>query len=196
MNNSAVTWNNTWHLIKSDQKRFGKNIGVRGLYRLISSTSFAVTFWYRVGHYLLLRGGVKKLLFLPLVRFIHFRNSLKTGIQLDLKTEVGESLLFGHFSDIVINSHTIIGNNVTIANGVTIGWNPSKSNLSPIIGDNCVILAGSKIIGPVVVGKNSVIGVNSVVTKSLPEGSVFAGGKILNNQGLEYVKHYSRLHFE
>lgn len=186
---------NTWNLILSDQKRFGKRIGVVGLYRIFTSTSFRITFWYRIGHYLIETGGWRKRIFLPIVRFIHHRNSLKTGIQLDLKTKVGEALLFAHFSDIVVNSHTIIGNNVTIANGVTIGWNPAKSPQSPVIGDNCVISAGSKVIGPVTLGNNCMIGVNSVVTKSLPDGSVFAGGKVLSLNSVEYVKDFSVLHY-
>lgn len=116
-----------------------------------------------------------------------------TGIQLPLGTIVGGGLKFYHHSNIVINARCIIGTNVSIYNGVTLGINisPRKKDTSPpIIGNNVVIFTGAKIIGDISVGDHCVIGANSVVIKNVPTGSVAVGipAKIVSDKGEEYAE--------
>ena len=77
---------------------------------------------------------------------------------------------------IVIGETTIIGNNVSIYQGVTLGGTKSiKKKRHPSISDNVVIGAGAKVLGPILIGKNSKIGANSVVTKNVPKNTTVIG---------------------
>lgn len=81
---------------------------------------------------------------------------------------------------IFISGGSIIGNNVTIFQGVTIGSNTlidSNGMGSPIIGDNCYIGAGAKIIGNIRIGKNCRIGANAVVVQDCPDNSLVVNPK-------------------
>ena len=91
------------------------------------------------------------------------------------KTVIGKNCILAHGgSGIVIHEKSIIGNNVLICQQVTIGG--SGIGLSkPIIEDDVYIGAGAKILGPVIIGNNCVIGANAVVKKSIPPRCVAAG---------------------
>lgn len=117
-----------------------------------------------------------------------------TGIQLPVNTTIGKGLRFAHFSCIIINENSILGDNVTIFQGVTIGSMRGKG--CPEIGNNVVIAAGAKIIGKVTVGSNVFIGANAVVVKDVPDGAVVAGNpaKILNMNGEKYVSLYNTVY--
>ena len=84
---------------------------------------------------------------------------------------------------VVIGETSEIGDNVTIYHNVTLGGiSPSinsndQRNLKrhPTLQDNVVVGSGAQILGPVIVGKNSLIGANAVVTKDVPEKSIMVG---------------------
>ena len=94
-------------------------------------------------------------------------------------------ILFPHFSCIVINSGTVIGKNVTIFQGVTIG--SKRGGGVPQIGNNVVLFAGCKVIGRVSLDDNVKVGANSVVTKDVQAGCVVAGipAKVISDKGQE-----------
>lgn len=114
---------------------------------------------------------------------------VKCGIQLPYSTEIGDGLCFKHYGGIVIAPQSRIGKNAIILHGVTIG----KSHMGnrkgwPTIGDNCIIFAGAKIIGNIVVGDNCVIGTNAVVLNDVPNNAIVAGvpAKIIGYNKGEY----------
>jgi serine O-acetyltransferase len=75
---------------------------------------------------------------------------------------------------IFISNDAILGNNITILQQVTIGSNSisdSKKSGSPLIGDNCFIGAGAKIIGKVCIGKNVKVGANAVIVEDVPDNA-------------------------
>jgi len=77
---------------------------------------------------------------------------------------------------VVIGETTIIGDDVTLYQGVTLGgtsWNKGKRH--PTLGNGVVVGAGAKILGPFEVGAGAKIGSNSVVTKAVPEGATVVG---------------------
>lgn len=92
---------------------------------------------------------------------------------MSLKTRVGRGLLFMHFGGIVVSKDAVIGNNVTIYQGVTIG--KSGDDRAPVIGDGCTIFAGAKVIGHITLGKNVTVGANAVVLQDCPDNAVVAG---------------------
>lgn len=114
-------------------------------------------------------------------------NLIKVIYCLDIPIDVtiGDNLVLPHNSvSTVIHPKTTIGNNCTIYQGVTIGrgnvWNkkPSRDFGGFIIEDSVILCAGAKIIsshGTLVVGRNSIVGSNAVLTKSCPPNSVCIG---------------------
>lgn len=100
----------------------------------------------------------------------------KCGIELPACTHVGVGLRLPHRGGIVIHPNVILGNNCEIAQCVTIGNNLTKSRYDVAqIGDNVIICAGTKIIGPVKIGSDVCVGANSVVNKDLPSHCICAG---------------------
>ena len=77
---------------------------------------------------------------------------------------------------IVIGETSIIGENVTIYHGVTLGGvSLDKGKRHPTIGNNVIIGAGAKVLGNITIGDNSKIGANSVILKDIPKDSVAVG---------------------
>lgn len=105
----------------------------------------------------------------------------ETNSYLPFETQIAGPIYFVHgIYGIFISGGAVIGKNCTIFQQVTIGSNmliDSKGFGSPVIGDNCLIGAGAKIIGNVTIGNNCRIGANAVVTTDLPDNSVCVAGK-------------------
>jgi serine O-acetyltransferase len=100
----------------------------------------------------------------------------KTGIDIHPGAQIGEYFFIDHGTGIVIGETTIIGNNVKIYQGVTIGAlngsNP-ETKRHPTIEDNVIIYSGSSIVGgETVIGHDSIIGGNVWLTYSVPPSSV------------------------
>ncbi|MCD7812308.1 MAG: serine acetyltransferase [Ruminococcus sp.] len=101
---------------------------------------------------------------------------LRFGIEISYKSEIGAGFHIAHGNGIVIHPNAKIGKNCSILQQVTIGNNLNKSrNDVAKLGDTVFIGAGAKIIGPVNIGNNVIIGANSVVTKDIPSNSTVAG---------------------
>jgi len=106
-----------------------------------------------------------------------------TGIEIHPKAKIGENLFIDHGMGVVIGETSEIGNNVTIYHMVTLGGiSPSinsndqrDSKRHPTLMDNVVVGSGAQVLGPVVIGENSKIGANAVVTKDVPENAVMVG---------------------
>jgi serine O-acetyltransferase len=91
------------------------------------------------------------------------------------RTQIGPDCLLAHGgTGIVIHPQVRIGKNVLIGSQVTIGGT-GHGSATPEIGDDVYIGAGAKILGPITVGANSVIGANAVVVRSVPSRCVVAG---------------------
>ena len=97
----------------------------------------------------------------------------KTGIEIHPNATIGKNLFIDHGYGVVIGETTIIGDNVTLYHGVTLGGvSLEKKDRHPIIEDNVVIGTGAKILGRVKIGKNSKIGANVVIRQDVPENSI------------------------
>jgi serine O-acetyltransferase len=91
------------------------------------------------------------------------------------RAQIGANCVLGHGGGgVVIHAGAVIGKNVLICQQVTVGGTGTGSKV-PVIGDDVYIGAGAKILGPLAVGNNSVIGANAVVVKSVPSRCVAAG---------------------
>ncbi len=100
---------------------------------------------------------------------------LLCNCQIGINAKLGSGVILGYGGlGVVIHDRTVIGSDVIVGPGVTIGGT-NKNNVVPIIGDNCYISTGAKIIGPVKIGKNCVIGANAVVLDDIPDNCVVVG---------------------
>lgn len=97
---------------------------------------------------------------------------IKYCIHIGENCKIGKNLRIEHYNGIVIGNEVKIGDNCTIYQQVTVG---QKEGKYPRIGDDVVIFPGAKVVGDIEVGNHVVIGANSVVTQSIPDGSVVAG---------------------
>ncbi len=99
-----------------------------------------------------------------------------TGIEIHPGAKVGKNLFIDHGMGIVVGETAIIGDNVTIYHGVTLGGTGKQSGKRhPTICDNVLVGAGSKVLGPITIGENSRIGANSVVLSCVPQGATVIG---------------------
>ena len=105
-----------------------------------------------------------------------------TGIEIHPAATIKEGFFIDHGMGVVIGETSEIGKNVTIYQGVTLGGvSANAGKRHPTIGDNVIVGAGSKILGPLNIGSNTKIGANSVVIDDIPENSTVVGvpGKVV-----------------
>ena len=106
-----------------------------------------------------------------------------TGIEIHPKAKIGKNLFIDHGMRVDIAETSEISDNVTIYHNVTLGGTSPSINTNeqrnskrhPTLEENVVVGSGAQILGPVIIGKNSLIGANAVVTKDVPEKSIMAG---------------------
>ena len=118
-----------------------------------------------------------------IARIISQFSRFLTGIEIHPGAKIGKNLFIDHGMGVVIGETSEIGDNVTIYHMVTLGGiSPSinsndqrQTKRHPTLMDNVVVGSGAQILGPVVIGKNSKIGANAVVTKDVPENAVMIG---------------------
>lgn len=105
----------------------------------------------------------------------------RTGVEIGDGCVIGENLKIEHYNGIVIGKKTVMGNNCTLYQQVTIG---KKNNEYPKIGDNVVIYPGAKILGGIHIGDGAVIGANAVVLKDVESKTTVAGcpAKVINSR--------------
>ena len=132
--------------------------------------SFHAILRYRFSHWLFLR----KHYFLA--RWVSQRATRKTGIEIHPGAVIGSGLFIDHGHGVVIGETAIIGNNVTLYQGVTLGGTGKEhGKRHPTIGDNVMISAGAKVLGSFTVGEDSKIGAGSVVLSEVPANSTVVG---------------------
>lgn len=125
---------------------------------------------YRISHYLY----INKLFFLA--RLISQISRFFTGIEIHPGAKIGRGLVIDHGMGVVIGETAEIGDNVLLYHGVTLGGTgKDKGKRHPTVGNNVVIGAGAKVLGPIYIGSNSKIGANSVVLNNVPEGATAVG---------------------
>ena len=143
--------------------------------------SFKVILSYRVAHKLYRR----KHYFLA--RWISQRATRKTGIEIHPGARIGKGLFIDHGSGVIIGETTIIGDNVTLYQGVTLGGTgKEQGKRHPTIGNNVMISTGAKVLGSFKIGDNSKIGAGSVVLNEVPPGSTVVGvpGRVVKRDNM------------
>lgn len=135
---------------------------------------------YRIAHFFY------KIRLFFIARLISQISRSLTGIEIHPGAQIGKGFFIDHGMGVVIGETTIIGDNVLLYQGVTLGGTGlHKGKRHPTIGNNVVIGGGAKILGNITVGDNSYIGANAVVIKDVPANSTVVGvpGRITKQDG-------------
>ena len=145
--------------------------------------SFKVMLSYRRAHKLYVKGHYFW------ARWVSQRAARKTGIEIHPGAQIGKGLFIDHGTGVIIGETTIIGDNCTLYQGVTLGGTGKEhGKRHPTIGNNVMISAGAKVLGSFKIGDNSKIGAGSVVLEEVPPNSTVVGvpGRVVkrNNERL------------
>lgn len=135
---------------------------------------------HRIAHWLYKH----KVPFFP--RLISQKSRFFTGIEIHPGAQIGKKLFIDHGMGVVIGETTIIGDNVTLFQGVTLGGTgKERGKRHPTIGNNVVISAGAKVLGSITIGNNVIIGAGAVVINSVPDDCTVVGvpGRIVKIKG-------------
>ena len=132
--------------------------------------SFRVMLSYRKAHKQYLKGHYFR------ARRISQKAARKTGIEIHPGAVIGKGFFIDHGSGVIIGETTIIGDNVTLYQGVTLGGTGKETGKRhPTLCDNVMVSAGAKVIGSFTIGENSKIGAGSVVLEEVPPNCTVVG---------------------
>lgn len=150
---------------------FKRDPAARNAFEVITTYPGLQALWcHRLSH------GLWNLGLKWLARYLSYLCRWLTGIEIHPAARIGRGLFIDHGMGVVIGETAVIGDNVTLYHGVTLGgtsWHPGKRH--PTLAEGVIVGAGAKILGPIHVGANARIGSNAVVTKSVPEGATLVG---------------------
>jgi serine O-acetyltransferase len=146
---------------------------------------------HRIAHYFYQRN-----LFL-IARLTSQASRFFTGIEIHPGATIGKDFFIDHGMGVVIGETAIIGDNVLLYQGATLGGTGlEKGKRHPTIGNNVVIGAGAKVLGNITIGDNSYIGANAVVIKDVPANSTVVGvpGRITKQDGKKIELSLDHIH--
>ena len=147
--------------------------------------------YHRLAHRLYLAGHT------TLARWISQHSRHVTGIEIHPGACIGKGFFIDHGDGVVIGETTVIGDDVTLYQGVTLGGTGKDvGKRHPTIGDRVTIGAGAKVLGPFTVGEGSKIGASAVVLKEVPPNCTVVGnpGRIVRRQGAVHGVDLDHIH--
>lgn len=120
-----------------------------------------------------------------LARLIAYLMRLLTNVDIHPGAKIGSRLFIDHGACVVIGETAVVGDDVTLYHGVTLGgtsWNKGKRH--PTLGDRVLVGAGAKVLGPITIASDARVGANSVVVQDVPQGSTVVGipGRVVSDQ--------------
>jgi serine O-acetyltransferase len=120
-----------------------------------------------------------------------------TGVEIHPGAQIGKSFFIDHGMGVVIGETAIVGDNVLLYQGVTLGGTGKETGKRhPTLGSHVVVGAGAKILGNITIGDNSYIGANAVVIKNVPANSTVVGipGRITKQDGRKIDMELDHMH--
>lgn len=143
---------------------------VKGIYTILLNSNFQMIFWYRAAHLFY------KMHLSVISKIIMYFCKLVFSCDIDYRCEIGGGIKIVHGLGIVIGKDVSIGTNCSIYKGCVLGGNGDKSKenngrlvTQPQVGNNVSIYSNAAILGPVIVGDNSVIGASALIMKDVDE---------------------------
>lgn len=138
---------------------------------LVTSAGLHAIWLHRIAHRWWQRPGMKW----P-ARVLAYLSRSVTGVEIHPGAHIGRRFFIDHGMGVVIGETSVIGDDVMLFHGVTLGGTSGRRvKRHPTLGDKVMIGAGAKVLGDIHVGSNVKIGANSVVVKDVPTGAVATG---------------------
>ena len=153
--------------IREDIRMYDGELSRQGLWVMVA---------YRFGRWrYTIRPRLLRLPFSFVYRVLKLSSQILTGIDLPCEATVGRRFRIEHFGGIIISGDAVMGDDVVIRNGVTIGLKKIGDPGSPVIGNRVEIGAGAKVLGRIHIGDDVQIGANAVVIRDVPAGHMAVG---------------------
>lgn len=153
--------------IRDDWRTHERQLTRQGLWALIV---------YRFGRWrYTIRWRWARIPFSFLYKLIKPMSEILTGIELPCEVTLGSRFRIDHFGGIVISGDAVFGDDCVIRNGVTVGLKNTGQRGAPTLGNRVDIGAGAKILGPIKIGDDVLIGANAVVITDVPSNSIAVG---------------------
>ena len=153
--------------VRSDLRAYERNWGAQG---------FWVMLVYRFGRWRYgVRPAVLRKLFSLIYHVAYKFIQIVTGIELPCEATVGRNFIIDHFGGIIISGYAKFGDNCRIRDGVVVGLRRIDEKYAPDIGNNVDVGSGAKLLGPIRIGNNVLIGANAVVICDVPDNSFAVG---------------------
>lgn len=178
MNKSSGKKTSLWSLMREDVLCvFKRDPAARNTFEVLTTyPGVHATLMHRIAHSFWNRG------WRYLARFISYVVRIWTNIDIHPGASIGRRFFIDHGAGVVIGETAVLGDDVTLYHGVTLGgttWN--KGRRHPILGNGVMVGAGAKVLGAITLGDNARVGANSVVVKDVPASRSVVGipGKIV-----------------
>ncbi|ARF68205.1 serine O-acetyltransferase [Paenibacillus larvae subsp. pulvifaciens] len=176
-----------WKTIRSDiQAVFDNDPAARSMFEVVFTYSgLHAIWWHRIAHWFFRKR------FFTIARILSQISRFLTGIEIHPGAVIGKRLFIDHGMGVVIGETCVIGDDVVLYQGVTLGGTgKEKGKRHPTIGNKVVISSGAKVLGSFKVGDNSNIGANAVVLREIPPNSTVVGipGKVVKRDGMRVNK--------
>jgi serine O-acetyltransferase len=153
--------------VREDLRTYDGRWGAQGFWVMVV---------YRFGRWRYgLRPVILRKFFSVIYRILYKLVQILTGIELPCEVVVGRNFIIDHFGGIVISGYARFGDNCRVRNGVVVGLHRVEEKCAPCIGNNVDIGSGAKLLGPIRIGNNVLIGANAVVLCDVPDNSIAVG---------------------
>ncbi len=153
--------------IRDDLRAYDNNWGAQGFWVMVV---------YRFGRWRYsVQPALLRKMFSLIYRILFKVIQIITGIELPCEAVVGRSFIIDHFGGIIVSGYAIFGDNCRIRNGVVVGLRRVDQKIAPILGNNVDVGSGAKLLGPIRIGDNTIIGANAVVLCDVPSNSIAVG---------------------
>jgi serine O-acetyltransferase len=155
-----------FELIREDWRTHDGDIWRQGIWVLVV---------YRFGRWRYKVPGIWRKPLSFVYKLLKIWSQIMTGIDIPCEATIGRRLTIEHFGGIVVSGDAVLGDDVVIRNGVTIGLKRTGEAGAPQIGNRVDIGSGAKILGNIRIGDGAVIGANAVVLQDVPPGALAVG---------------------
>jgi serine O-acetyltransferase len=153
--------------IRHDLKSHGGQWGAQGFWALVI---------YRFGRWrYTVRPSLLRKFFSLIYRVLYKLVQIMTGIEFPCEVQIGRNFVIDHFGGIIVSGYAKFGDDCRIRNGVVVGLRRVDDPCTPTIGNKVDIGTGAKILGPISIGNNVMIGANAVVLVDVPDNSIAVG---------------------
>ena len=159
---------------------------------LLLYQSIHVLIFYRIAH------GLYKIKLFFLARLISQLGRFFTGVEIHPGAKIGKGLFIDHGMGVVIGETTVIGENCLLYQGVTLGGTgKDKGKRHPTLGNNVMVGAGAKVLGPITIGNNVKIAANAVVLQPIPDNCTAVGvpARIARRDGVKVEQDLDQVHY-